>query len=240
MTNARTLHPDDAQLLRFCDGELPAREASRIERHLEACWECRTQVEDIQKTIGNYVRYRKDALQSELPPPPMPWRDIRSQFERTEAGAPTPHFTRWFYAAAAAAVVCVLIYRFNYAPSVKAAELLQKAAIAERRFAGKVHRIQIRTRTRTFTRSAIDANIGANQDESALESLFAGANYNWRNPFSAESYATWHDQLADKRDSVETTPTEYVIHTSTSFGSLAEATMQLLKEDLRPAREILP
>src|SRR5258706_3806204 len=235
MTNLRTLHPDEAQLLRFCDGELPAREATGIERHLEACWECRTEVEDIQKPIGDYVRYRRDAVQPGLPPPPKPWRDIRSQFERGGTVPRSPWFPPLLYAAAAAVVVCAAIYRFNSTPSVRAAELLENAAVAERGDSGRVHRLRIRTRTRTLTRAATQAR----QGDSDLEALFASAHYSWENPLSAEAYAAWRNQLTEKRDEVRATNTEYVIRTSTSSGALAEATMELRKEDLRPIRETL-
>jgi anti-sigma factor RsiW len=75
-------HPDDENLLRFCEGELLGRQASRVARHLDACWECRTQVDDIRKTIGEYVHYRKDVLQPSLPSPPEPWMDLNRDFQR--------------------------------------------------------------------------------------------------------------------------------------------------------------
>jgi hypothetical protein len=59
------------------------------------------------------------------------------------------------------------------------------------------------------------------------------------NPLSAQAHAAWRAQLKDKRDRVDTSPAEYVIHTSTSSGELAEATLELRKEDLRPVRETL-
>src|SRR5579872_749863 len=126
MSNTAALHPDDAQLLRFCDGELPAGENAWIEEHLAACWECRTEMEDIQHTIGDYVRYRKETLHPELPPPPAAWNDLRLEL-RIGARRGPAMFPRFFYATAAAAVICIVLYQFNHAPSVRAAELLQKA-----------------------------------------------------------------------------------------------------------------
>jgi hypothetical protein len=228
MSESHMPHLDDAQLLRFCDGELPPREASRIERHLEACWECRTLLEDIQKTINSYIHYRKETLQAQLPPPPKPWGDIRSQLN----GGPGPRpasFPRLVYAVAAAAVVCVIVYRFNSTPSVRAAELLQKAVAAEHQSTSKIRQVRIRTRTRTVTRA----------DSADLQALFASAHYSWENPLSAESYTAWHNQLTDKRDSVSTFQDSYQIRTTTSSGNLAEATIQFRKEDLRPVAETL-
>ncbi len=44
-------HPEDDQILRFADGELPARAARKIRTHLKACWECRAQLQEIEGTI---------------------------------------------------------------------------------------------------------------------------------------------------------------------------------------------
>ena len=77
-------HPEDEELLRYADGESSARAASRIRRHLEACWECRAKLEEQQNTVGECVRYRKDVLQRHLPPPPAPWADIYRGFAEVE------------------------------------------------------------------------------------------------------------------------------------------------------------
>lgn len=52
-------HPEEADLLRYSDGELRAGDTERIARHLEACWDCRTRLDDLKNTIAEYVRYRR-------------------------------------------------------------------------------------------------------------------------------------------------------------------------------------
>ena len=84
MLSLRT-HPGEENLLRFCEGELRARDASQVALHLDACWDCRTHVDDLRKTIGEYVHYRKDTLQPGLPNPPAPWKDLSREFERIRA-----------------------------------------------------------------------------------------------------------------------------------------------------------
>ena len=37
-------HPENEQLLRYADGELPSRQARKIKAHLESCWQCRAVV----------------------------------------------------------------------------------------------------------------------------------------------------------------------------------------------------
>ena len=51
-------HPSEEQLLRYSDGELPGRNTSQVHSHLKACWQCRTNVEEIEKTVRACVRYR--------------------------------------------------------------------------------------------------------------------------------------------------------------------------------------
>ena len=63
-------HPEGEQLLRYADGELAKSQIPAVRAHLKACWQCRMELEEIQKTIVECVRYRKNALQVHLPSPP--------------------------------------------------------------------------------------------------------------------------------------------------------------------------
>ena len=76
MSNLDMRHPEDGLLLRYLDGELPGRKARQVRTHLEACWQCRAQVEELEGAIGECVRYRKNVLAPSLPPPPEPWRSL--------------------------------------------------------------------------------------------------------------------------------------------------------------------
>jgi hypothetical protein len=84
MANWRT-HPEEGHLLRYCDGELRAKESARVARHLEACWDCRTRLDDLRQTIADYVRYRRDVLEPALPQPPQPWKNLRLELPRMPA-----------------------------------------------------------------------------------------------------------------------------------------------------------
>ena len=75
-------HPEEGQLLRFCEGELPAREVSRIEDHIRGCWECRTHIDDVRSIISDYIHYRSDVLLPGMPPPPAPWTSLGREFQR--------------------------------------------------------------------------------------------------------------------------------------------------------------
>ena len=45
-------HPDHGQLLLYLDGELVGRKAKQIRTHLEACWQCRTELQALETTIA--------------------------------------------------------------------------------------------------------------------------------------------------------------------------------------------
>ena len=59
MSSLGMRHPEDGQLLRYLDGELPGRRARQIRKHLEACWHCRAELEELESTVGDCVRYRR-------------------------------------------------------------------------------------------------------------------------------------------------------------------------------------
>jgi anti-sigma factor RsiW len=240
MTRFHAPHPAEEQLLRFVDGELPPKQAAAVRGHLEACWNCRTQLEEFQKGIGDFVRCH-EAYKAGLPAPPRPWTDLRRGMEvedRALANAPARRVPRSWLSAAAAVLLGVLaFYRFGVTPAASAAELLQKAVAVRRSDTGEARHIRVRTRARSFVRPAVYMHdAGAAQD--SVGALFASANYSWEAPLSARSYASWRDQLSEKRDEVETlrdgAANLYRIRTTTQAGSLAEATITLRAQDLAP------
>jgi hypothetical protein len=249
MSKPRIVHLEDEQLLRYADGETPARAAAEIRSHLEACWQCREQLEQLQNTVGECVRYRKNILQRHLPPPPAPWADIYRGFGEIDAAlaqasfrervaralrAPVYSARRWAAVAVAVIAICVLYYRFRQAPPVQAAELLRKAIAAADAHPAKPRRIQIRTKDRSLTgaSSAADTN-----ELSSLQVLFREAHYDWNDPLSAKSYQAWRDALVDKQDEVTQDRDAYRIRTATGSGQLMAATLTIRMQDLRPVQE---
>src|SRR5437764_15183478 len=83
MSNLDVRHPEDDLLLRYLDGELSGRKSRQVRSHLEACWQCRTEVQALETTIADCVSYRKNVLAEELPPAPAQWKAL--DFEAAEA-----------------------------------------------------------------------------------------------------------------------------------------------------------
>ncbi len=128
-------HPEQSLLLRYIDGELPGRKSRQVERHVEACWDCRAEVEELKRTVAECVRYRKEFLAEAMPEPPQNWGDIYCAFARIDRNRQdTPQQTgllqivrgtgfpwRWAVGAATAAlaVAGALYFSGGGTPSLK-------------------------------------------------------------------------------------------------------------------------
>ncbi|MBL8178572.1 MAG: zf-HC2 domain-containing protein [Bryobacterales bacterium] len=253
-------HLDDEQLLRYADGELTPREAEPVERHLAACWQCRTQLDELTQTIGNCVRYRKTIFDDCFPSPPAPWCDIRSRMAEADGTLGSSSFVsrlwsgmkqfaatprQWAPAMAALVLAAFVINEFRDTPTVSAAVLLDRAvSAAASQPVAKQRKVRMRMGNRSITRISGQGYAPVTQADwesaSALQALFVKANYSWDNPLSATSYHAWRNQLAVKEDSV-TQPDNgsYVIRTVAGSGELSSASIELDAADWHAARGTL-
>lgn len=245
MSNWQSQHLDEGLALRYLDGELPARKARQVRRHLEACWHCRAEIEALEGTVADCMRYRKQVLEARLPEPPNPWADLSRGFDRIDAELSAEPFWKRLghvppslvWSAATVAVVALIgavVYQLRETPSVQAAVLLRKAvAAAETRPAGP-RRYRIRTSTAQVTRTlGIAKSVNAPLPP-AMAAMFEEAHYDAADPLSARSFAAWRGSLPEKTDQVDTVDKGYRIRTSTDTGELASATLRLRAEDLLP------
>ena len=82
-------HLSDRELLMAVDGELPTREAERVETHLAACWACRARKQEMEAAIGAFVRVQRASFENLVPPADGPRALLKAQLERladTERG----------------------------------------------------------------------------------------------------------------------------------------------------------
>jgi hypothetical protein len=244
MSNLDVRHPDDGLLLRYLDGELPGRKARQVRAHLEACWQCRTQSEELQNVIGECVRYRKSVLAPSLPPPPEPWRSLdfaraeselaaQSIFARILSPFRNPGL-RWAFSGALVLALSFIVFQqLRETPKVEAAALLQKAVKASQSRPAVVRRVRITTRTGQMTRVVGVAYKPAGR-ETEIARLFDAAHYDWDDPLSARSYSAWRDQLPHYQDAIASQPESYDIRTTTEDSELLSATLKLRSTDLEP------
>lgn len=248
MSKVASGHPGEEQLLRYADGELSPRESAGVRTHLEACWECRAELDRVQAAVTDCIHYRKAVLEAHLPPPPAPWRDLSAGFAAVnrELAAERPAWWRSLWQAVAAprfwapalaaglALVLVVLPWLRETPTVQAAELLRQAVVAaEGAEAAKPalrKKLAVRSRTRQVTYAA------GSPELKPVAQMFAAARYNWNDPLSAKSYLAWHDQLTAKTDEVIASPAGdfYHVRTLSETGEIREATLRLRRADLHP------
>src|SRR5215831_12790267 len=183
-------HPDDGMLLRYLDGELPARKVRQVRTHLEACWQCRSSLGELQASIAECVRYRQNVLQQHLPAPPAAWSDLSRGFAEIDAlvgveswtarlgralKAPlaAPPAFRWALSAAAVMLVAAGVYfQFRETPSVQAATLLKRAAAVAETHPAPARAIRVRTRGHQFV-------LHSRQEVPEVAALFVAAHYDF-------------------------------------------------------------
>jgi anti-sigma factor RsiW len=151
-------HPPREMLLLFVDGELPAKETTQLETHLEACWPCRVKTKKIQEAIADIIEFDEQVLTPRLTPP-QGWRNFDRQLRQLAAQSgnqslrsrlfgslsrflPISHFVAiprpWLKPMArglAAVLVVILVVafviRFRHEPIVSASELLRNVTQAQ-------------------------------------------------------------------------------------------------------------
>ncbi len=60
-------HLSDADLIRLADGELGSGSARSVLGHLEACWQCRARLRELEGAISEFVRLREEAFAPAIP-----------------------------------------------------------------------------------------------------------------------------------------------------------------------------
>ncbi|MCI0420228.1 MAG: zf-HC2 domain-containing protein, partial [Acidobacteria bacterium] len=163
-------HPSQENLLQYSDGEMQAKEAARVREHLDGCWSCRAQREELEQSILRFVEYRKNTLQPSSSTLPQARLQFRAKLSRLAAESTQPSFLsrllllskdQSFFPSAARLVVCVVLSCFiglswlwlSKVPPVSAKEVLRRVEKAEssriRQVASPViyQKLQVRRRT---------------------------------------------------------------------------------------------
>src|SRR5690348_16881489 len=187
MSETRSKHGDELQLLRLADGELPLGEAEALRTHLAQCDECRARLDEIRSASALYLEFHRNDLKSQLPAPPRAWEDLRPSLDDLDSSslrARGRNSLPWLAAAAALVIALVVWNRIGSTPPVSAAELLHKAAAAASQHTEAHRNIRIRAHGRSLVRPA---NAPENGDAD-IAALFIAARYSWEEPLSARSF----------------------------------------------------
>jgi hypothetical protein len=63
-----SIHPSDRDLLLWVDGEFSPQRTAEMQRHLSACWTCRTRMAELEHTIADFVHLYHGELDGNVPP----------------------------------------------------------------------------------------------------------------------------------------------------------------------------
>jgi hypothetical protein len=227
--NSVTPHPDQEILLRLVDDDLSPHESRAIGDHLLGCADCRGRLAALRETLDHCDRFHREVLKPAIPPPPGAWA-LELPVVRSTRFQPM----RWLAAAAAIAAVFILVYRLEFAPEVRAAELLRKAAVSEKSVAVSLgaRRIRIRTRSRTLDRAARVSSGSETGDTAAFHAMFDAARYSWEDPLSAAAFSLWRDGLPKKEDRIDESAGFFLVRTSSPEGALSDGALTLRASDL--------
>src|SRR5258708_7262832 len=62
-------HIEEERLIAFLDGETETESQHEMQAHLESCWDCRSRLSNVERSIENFLQLRQDKLMPpELPP----------------------------------------------------------------------------------------------------------------------------------------------------------------------------
>lgn len=78
-------HISDEDLVRSADGELSSHRAAEVAAHLQACWDCRARMEEIQSTISGFVRAHHVKFDGQLPPSAGPRALLRARLAELDS-----------------------------------------------------------------------------------------------------------------------------------------------------------
>ncbi len=82
--SAKEMHPSEEDLLYYVDGQMPSKEMEKLRTHLEACWSCRVNMEEIEATISSFVHFLNHSVAPNIEPPPHGWRGLDARINQIE------------------------------------------------------------------------------------------------------------------------------------------------------------
>jgi hypothetical protein len=104
-------HVPDRELLQSADGELSARRAADVRAHLDACWQCRARMRELDRTIGEFIALHNESLNARIGPGAGPRALLRARLSQLAEmpAARSPWASVPVVAALFSAIVALLI-----------------------------------------------------------------------------------------------------------------------------------
>ncbi len=218
MPEVLSQHPSHTALLLAVEGELPPRELEFVRQHLARCPICQDVIEQINGTVEEYQDHlrafeREDEHASR-------WHAFRVRLlegARSSWRLPVPHPSRgWLRAAAIVPIVILILLQHQFAPTLRADELLDRAARQESVATG-----QAWVRVRVTGPDGVAREISGpdqRQDVHLLLTRFQSAGVSWQQPLSARAFQSWRGALTQKHDRVIDDAEFISVETTTETG----------------------
>lgn len=220
-------HPSDELLAAFGDPSLGVEAQERLALHLDSCPDCRTRQEQLEPV---FVEYRRclEAVHAQIQRPRQQNAVLAFPLPSSTPAAPRRSgfgWLAWAGSFAASALAGFLLFSWNGRASERQADgLLAQASVAPP--PGGSRQLRIRTQAASFLRPAL-FNSEATEESAAAQvrMRFEQANYDWRDPLSAQTYSAWRGSLKHKTSKVLSNAPRRQIETSTGEGTLRNASL---------------
>lgn len=142
-------HPSDEELLSYLDQQLQVKRADRIRKHLEGCWRCRAQRDELEKSIAGIVKNVNALLDGSTGFPALRQSQFADRLRRLALETePRPPFSGLFLSLSGAwshrlstrlalsmlmgILILIFFFRFGSSPPISAKEVLQRAEFADK------------------------------------------------------------------------------------------------------------
>ena len=80
-------HLTDQELLLWADGEAPPLRAEEIQRHMRVCWTCRARMQELERSIADFVGVYRREFEAAVPPVAGPRALLKARLAQGAASA---------------------------------------------------------------------------------------------------------------------------------------------------------
>jgi hypothetical protein len=246
MRLSETSHVDDGTVLLMADGEDSPKQLANVTLHLQTCPDCRLRVSQAATTSAEFALARRRVIDPLLPQASQSRARFKAQLSRLAAQTKPSFWARLSsslrqiplpaYLTSAVAVATLVIFSaFSVlTPSLSAKTLLYRAASAEQKRPSRDREVTIRVRSRELKRHFSHGEWSGLASPTAVttdaQAIFDTAHLDWNDPLSAAQFASWHDGLPSRSDTITRSNDRVTLHTGAPPGYLVQEASLTVQE----------